>query len=337
MQGESPVDVVIPVYNAPDLTRRAIDSLYARLGDRIADVVTWDDASDAPAREMLDSLRHPRLRVVHAEHNAGFGESVNRAVASTRTPLVLVLNSDVEVRGDFLTPLQDAMRRDARLAAISPAGNTLEGYDLTRYPRLHGYIQAYLLYAYAFLLRRAAFDEVGGFDRSFGRGYYEDSDLSRRLLEKGWRLGIHPDAQLFHEIHGSFKEVTEHREIMKRNRARYLERWPEAARQVLLVTGDEQLRDLPSLRGQVEEVLFKGGKVHWLHAGAPRELLAIPMRAERLHLVSAVRQVLTRWRKGRGERTQVWITEGAPALAAGALTRMCRSLGIDVRRIVASV
>ena len=337
VQREDAIDVVIPVYNAPELTRRAIDSLYTQLGDRIAELVVWDDASQATTGEMLDSLRYPRLRVVHAEQNTGFGEAVNRAVASTRTPLVLVLNSDVEARGDFLSPLLDAMRRDPRLGSVSPAGNSLAGYDLGRYPCVHGYVPAYALWAYAFLVRRSAFDEVRGFDRSFGRGFYEDSDLSRRLLEKGWRLGIHPDAQLFHELHGSFKEVVEYREILARNRARYFERWPEATRQVLLVTGDQSLGELPAaLRGEVEDVLRKGGAVQWLHAGAPRELLAIPMRSARLRLLPAARRILSRRRKRRRQFTDLWIVDGSPPLAARALARLGRYLAIDVRRISAA-
>ena len=334
MQREDAVDVVIPVYNAPDLTRRAIDSLYARIGDRIAGLVAWDDGSDPPTREMLDSLSHPRLRVVHAAQNTGFGEAVNCAVRETRTPLVLVLNSDVEARGDFLAPLIDAMQRDPRLASVSPAGNSLSGYDLGRYPRVHGYVPAYALWGYAFLMRRSAFEEVGGFDRSFGRGFYEDSDLTRRLLEKDWRLGVHPDADLFHELHGTFKHVAEYREIVARNRAHYFERWPGARRQVLLATGPENLAELPAeLRDEVREVLSGGGIVHWLHTGPSRELLALPMRSARLRIASAVRKILWRQRKGRNEFTDLWISSGCPRVSARVLAFVGKRSGFDVRRI----
>jgi hypothetical protein len=281
---------------------------------------------------MLDSLDLARLRVEHAERNTGFGEAVNRAVATTRTPLVLVLNSDVEARSDFLAPLLDAMRRDPRLASISPAGNTLAGYDLSRYPRLHGYVPACALWGYAFLLRRAAFGEVGGFDRAFGRGFYEDSDLSRRLLEKGWRLGVHPEAELFHEIHGSFEAVADYREIVGRSRELYFERWPGARRRLLLATGSETLAQLPAvLLRELEEVLRQGGEVQWLHTGPPRELLALPMRSAPLRLASAVRQILSRRRKGgRHEFTDLRISERCPRLGASALVRLARWLGIDV-------
>jgi hypothetical protein len=247
---------------------------------------------------------------------------------------VLVLNSDIEARDDFLAPLLDAMQRDPRLASVSPAGNSLDGYELPRYPRLHGYVPAFALWGYAFLLRRAAFDEVGGFDRAFGRGYYEDSDLTRRLLEKGWHLGVHPDSELFHEVHGSFKDVEDYREIVGRNRAFYFERWPGARRQVLLATGDAGLESLPGeVRAELEDVLRRGGAVQWLHAGPPRALLAIPMRSARLRLLRVLRQILTRQRKGRREYTDLWLAASCPPLATFALERAARYLGIAVRRI----
>jgi hypothetical protein len=37
-------------------------------------------------------------------------------------------------------------------------------------------------------VRRAALDEVGGFDERFPRAYREDTDLALRLLDRGWSL-----------------------------------------------------------------------------------------------------------------------------------------------------
>jgi GT2 family glycosyltransferase len=326
------VDVVIPIYNAPALTRRAIDSLYRHIADRIAELVAWDDASGSETRDMLDSLDHPRLRVVHSPENTGFGEAVNRAVRNTRTPLVLVLNSDVEARSDFLAPLLDAMRRDPRLASVSPAGNSLAGYPLDRYPRVHGYVPAYALWGYAFLIRRSAFEDVGGFDPVFGRGFFEDSDITRRLLEKGWGLGVHPDADLFHEIHGTFQDVADHRGVFARNRARYFERWPGARRQVLLVTGEETLAELPpAWADELRDVLRAGGGVQWLHTGPARELLAIPMRSGPLHVLPALRRIAARRRKGRHEFTDLWLSARAPRARARALAVLARRSGMQVR------
>jgi GT2 family glycosyltransferase len=40
------------------------------------------------------------------------------------------------------------------------------------------------------LIRRAAFDQIGGFDESFYPAWYEDVDLCKRLLNEGWDIGL---------------------------------------------------------------------------------------------------------------------------------------------------
>ncbi len=47
------------------------------------------------------------------------------------------------------------------------------------------------------LLRRRAFDDVGGFDPTFFL-YFEDTDLCVRLRKAGWRLGREPGAVAVH-------------------------------------------------------------------------------------------------------------------------------------------
>src|SRR4029434_11335336 len=40
------------------------------------------------------------------------------------------------------------------------------------------------------VVRRAALEDVGGFDERFPRAYREDTDLALRLLDAGWRLRL---------------------------------------------------------------------------------------------------------------------------------------------------
>jgi N-acetylglucosaminyl-diphospho-decaprenol L-rhamnosyltransferase len=49
----------------------------------------------------------------------------------------------------------------------------------------------------AMLVRKSAYDEVGGFDGRIFM-YMEDVDLCRRLREKGWAIGYEPDAVVEH-------------------------------------------------------------------------------------------------------------------------------------------
>ena len=49
------------------------------------------------------------------------------------------------------------------------------------------------------LVRREAFDRVGGFDPRFFL-YWEDADLCRRMRSNGYRVRYHPSARVAHTV-----------------------------------------------------------------------------------------------------------------------------------------
>ncbi len=328
----APIDVVIPVYNAPALTARCIESLYRCVGPRLGHVYVHDNASGAETRDMLDRLDYPRLCVHHAERNSGFGGGVNQPFARTTTELVLVLNSDVAAHDDFLAPLVEALRADPALAAVTPAGNTFAGYALGRYALRSGCVVTHNLYAYAFLIRRAAFLGAGGFDPVFGVGFFEDTDLSRKLYLAGYWIGIHPGAALEHEIHGSFDALPGFREGMEANRETYLERHPGARWHVLVLSGRRHLDDLPDeARAELDAVLKGGGSAYWLTRGAVERLPALEVRADRASIAGVRRAIRRHGHKAHRRLRELWLADDAPRLVAAWLARWARAQGAAVR------
>ena len=53
--------------------------------------------------------------------------------------------------------------------------------------------------AAALLIRRDAFEEVGGFDEQFYPAWYEDVDFCRRIKAQGWDIYFAPKAGFLHE------------------------------------------------------------------------------------------------------------------------------------------
>ena len=49
------------------------------------------------------------------------------------------------------------------------------------------------------MIRRDAFDEVGGFDEQFYPAWYEDVDFCQRLKARGWDVYFAPQAEFLHE------------------------------------------------------------------------------------------------------------------------------------------
>lgn len=325
------IDVVIPVYNAPALTRRCIDSVIARLGESIRFIYVQDDASGAETHQMLDQLPYESVQVHHAPKNQGFGASVNEAINRSDAPYVLVLNSDTVANTDFLPLLCATLAADPQLAVIIPAGNDYARYDLNQYLRRPGgYIPTYRLQGHAFLIRREVFREAGGFDPAFGRGYYEDVDLGRRLDIRGWRLGVHPDAHIQHEGGGSFGRGRSFRKLVKRNRKLFFSRYPRARRNILLLSGNCQLADFPlNLLDALEDVFRGGGYVHWLSPEPAQLLLCLQMRSYSLSLGTAMRLLLRSWREDK-RISEVWVLPGVPRLLHAVLIFGARVRGLRV-------
>lgn len=306
------VDVVIPVYNSLELTQRCIASVITHLGAAIGNLYVQDDASDAVTHEMLDTLPYPQLQVHHAPQNQGYGKSVNEAVSRSKAALVLVLNSDTEITENFLPLLCAALTADPELAVISPVHDHFFRYKPERYRRYPGdYIATCRFQGYGFLIRRDLFLSLGGFDSAFGRGYFEDTDLGRRLILQGWRLGVHPDAHIRHHGGASFGRGKSYRQLTQHNRSLYLSRYPEAQRNVLLVSSQLVLEDLPaSLVQAIDTVMQRGGGVYWLTPNASVQLSCLQMRNSRLRFSMIFRLLLRGWIRKDKRITTVWVVPG---------------------------
>ncbi len=324
------VDAVVPVHNAPELVRRCIESVLAHVGEQLGALVAVDDASDAPTAGLLASLHHPKLRVVRTDRNLGYGGAVNLGVASCRAPLVLQLNSDVRAHDDFLSPLVAALEADPGLAGLNPGGNSYRRYDFARYAKRAGCVITNHLAGYAFLIRRGVFESLGGFDPKFGRGYFEDSDLTRRILRAGHWVGVHPGTSLHHESHGSFSKRPERRALLEANRVLYHERWPDARRNVLIASRASRASELPpDMVERARELLEGGGSIWWVSPESPRELLSLGMRGDRIGLARGAR----RFRRQRNDpwkrMTELWIAADAPRIPVALLRLAARGAGIE--------
>ncbi|KXK49665.1 MULTISPECIES: glycosyltransferase family 2 protein [Nitrosomonas] len=314
------IDVIIPVYNAPVLTRRCIDSVVTHLGESIHRVLIQDDASDNETRVMLDHLPYSCVEVFHAEKNQGFGMAVNTAVSRSDAFYVFVLNSDTEVKSNILPLLCFAFDADPELAAIVPAGNSYDNFDLGRYMLYSGnYIRNYYLRGHAFLIRRDIFLAIGGFDPIFGRGYYEDIDLGRRLDLNGWRFGVHPEAHIYHKKGGSFGD--NRRPLSRHNRAVYLSRYPKAQQNILLLTVSCTLIDFDEeLIGIMDQIFHDGGYVHWFTPARPSQLTCLQMYNHALNAYSVVRILLRGWKRADRQVTEIWIAPETPFFLRTLLT-----------------
>ncbi|MCU7836106.1 MAG: glycosyltransferase [gamma proteobacterium symbiont of Taylorina sp.] len=259
------MDIIIPVYNAKEATKRCIESIYEHIAHMIGHVYIHNDKSASDTTDMLNLLDFPNLHIHHSLINLGFGAGVNYGISQASSEYVLVLNSDTLAEDDFISALIVSMDKYKVLAALNVNGDVFSGKKLHQYDQHRGFIQSYSLSGFAFLVRRSVFIALGGFDSIYGRGYFEDTDLARRIIKNGGEIGMHPGTYLKHEHQGAFKNITGTNQLIRLNQSKYFGRYPDADKNILLFSGNIPWSDLKSeLLEHLEEGLKNGVKVYWV-------------------------------------------------------------------------
>lgn len=211
------VAVLVVNWNAGPLLGRCLQSLarQSRSPDRI---VVVDNAS---SDDSLD-LAAPHLggaEVIRLNDNVGFARANNIAArAAGDVDALVLLNPDAFPEPGWLAALVDAagrlpgfaafasqMRLDAAPDHLDGAGDSYHvsgrawrnGHNAPAASWPAGECEVFAPCAAAALYRRAAFEEIGGFDESYFC-YFEDVDLGFRLRLHGYRSLYVPSSVVRH-------------------------------------------------------------------------------------------------------------------------------------------
>lgn len=225
----APVLTVVTVtYSSGSHLDRFLSSLTVAT-DLPVDVVIADNGStDGTPEEAVE--RYPGTRLLRTGANLGYGTAVNRALATVPPDqeLVVVANPDVVWGPGSIDALLDAAGRWPRAGTLGPVIREPDGsvYPSARHlPSLiRGGMHAVVGFAWksnpwtksyrqertalserpvgwlsgsCLLVRRKAFDAIGGFDERYFM-YMEDVDLGDRLGEAGWLNVYVPGAEVLH-------------------------------------------------------------------------------------------------------------------------------------------
>jgi GT2 family glycosyltransferase len=218
--------VAIVSFDVREHLRACLDSVLA---EGPAEVVVVDNASTDGTVAMLER-DYPGVSLRPNPTNVGYGAAANQAINLCKNEYVLLLNSDTIVRPGALAALAAYMDRHPEAAAVGPLLRYPNGSLQPSYfpfpgtlawllenepvlwllrrlpvgrPRLlcltpptEDRVVPWLLGA-ALLLRRTAFDAVGGFDESYFM-YFEEVDLCLRLRAREHRVHFTPSATVLH-------------------------------------------------------------------------------------------------------------------------------------------
>jgi N-acetylglucosaminyl-diphospho-decaprenol L-rhamnosyltransferase len=219
------VTAVVVNYNAREHLLACVQSLFAEGAEA---VVVVDNASRDGSETAL-AERFPEAKWLPSGANIGYGAAANLGAALAGTEHVLVCNADVVVGAGAIGALGAYLDRHPGTAVVGPQVFDANGRlypSARRFPSLaesfgHGILgqfwpgnpfsRRYTMAEWdhssarevdwvsgsCFLVRRAAWEEVGGFDLSYFM-YLEDVDLCWRLRQRGWAVAYEPAARVTH-------------------------------------------------------------------------------------------------------------------------------------------
>lgn len=115
------LDIVIPVYGRPDLLQMCLDSIEATKEDIKINLILVDDYG--PDQDELNKVYQSlngSSRVIKHAHNMGFPKTVNDGLNGGTAPLVLVLNTDIELQPGALRALLGEFHSSDKVGIVGP-------------------------------------------------------------------------------------------------------------------------------------------------------------------------------------------------------------------------
>jgi len=212
------VSAIIVSYNTRQMTLECLRALCASLAGIAHEVIVVDNASSDGS---VDAIRaeFPEARVFARTDNSGFGAANNEAMRAAAGEYFLLLNSDAFPEKAAIPSLLAFLREHPRAGVVGPRllnadGSLqischpfptplfawLENLWLARGYRGWGHDSVKsvdFLVGACLLVRRAVYEEVGGFDEGFFM-YSEEADWQRRMKDAGWEAVFVPDARVTH-------------------------------------------------------------------------------------------------------------------------------------------
>jgi glycosyltransferase involved in cell wall biosynthesis len=188
------VSIIIPCFNGGADLPETLASLDAQSLRDFETILVNDGSTDAATLALLSSLP-PSIRLLHQE-NKGLPAARNAGMAQARGRYLLPLDCDDLLAPGFLAKAVAALEAHPEAAFVFAQMRLMGELSGVTYKAYNPFAQLFLnQLPYCLLLRKEAWQQIGGYDEAFRQGY-EDWEFNIRLSAAGLH-GLALDEALF--------------------------------------------------------------------------------------------------------------------------------------------
>lgn len=229
------LSIIIVNYNVYSDIITCIQSIYKYLTNIDFEIIVVDNnSSDRSIEELNDQFSDIKLLLLN--ENNGFGAANNAALKFAKGNYFFLVNPDIIFENSSVVDMFNYIKGNKDIGTIGPIqikpGKGIE-YYYAFFPGLYSrFAQEFGLYMSApfmkprfsqfwnmniakgkpfkvdwvigssLLIRREAYNQVGGFDEAFFL-YEEETEWQYRINRSGWVSNIYPKANVIHNHHSS--------------------------------------------------------------------------------------------------------------------------------------
>lgn len=231
------VSIIIVNYNTYSLVLDCIQSIINKTQNVSYEIIVVDNNSPDREIENLAAI-FPRVNLILHNRNAGFGSGNNVGAKMAQGRYLFFLNSDTLLINDAVSILSKYLDNNVKVAVCGGNLYTNNLSPTTSYsymkPSVFADIDYFLFNILTklkygnnlyfnhseqplkvkgsisgadYMIKKELYDELKGFDEDFFM-YYEETELSFRVIKKGYEIHSVPGAKIIH-LEGSSEQLKE--------------------------------------------------------------------------------------------------------------------------------
>ena len=279
------ISVVYVNYNTQDLLEDSLRSVVKNIVGYDYEVIVVDNASKSFDVGLLKKI-FSNVMIVQEKKNLGFGDGNNTGAKVANGKYIWLLNTDTLVpQGNHLDKVIEFLDTHIDYAAATPLlvndKDNKQAGQIAHFPSVWRMVAEkpvklivkFLPFTHKFfgslnpsyvpdkdcdvdqavaaslVVRKSAFDEVGGFSPEYFM-YYEDTDLCKKLAMVGYKVRFVPEAKIVHLLGGSITTQHERKQRYFEAQDIYFGKWKSGFSQMTVKVLRLPIKAIYRLKGK---------------------------------------------------------------------------------------